>query len=110
MNMNDQRKTSTQDTLLHTCAWCNQYIPPDNEVYGFGARASEGIDLQDKEGQFVSLTLALENKTIFAMVPSQESPARQAGNDLMFITCSHSCAQELKEALESERDVLGSAQ
>jgi hypothetical protein len=106
MHMDDQRRTSTQDTLLHTCAWCNQYIPPDSEVYGFGARASKGVDLKDKEGQFVSLTLALENKTIFAMIPSQESPARQAGYDLMFITCSHSCAEELKEALEAEKDVF----
>jgi hypothetical protein len=107
--MKDQRKTSTLDTLLHTCAWCNQYIAPDDEVYGFGARASKGIDLEDKEGQFVSLMLALENKTIFAMVPPKESPASEAGYDLMFITCSQACAEELKEALESEKDVLGDA-
>ncbi|HZD58311.1 MAG TPA: hypothetical protein VE136_16385 [Anaerolineales bacterium] len=107
--MNDQRKTSAQDTLLHTCAWCNQFIDSEDEVYGFGARASKGINLKDKEGQFVSLMLALENKTIFAMVPPQESPARQAGYDLMFITCSQSCAEELKEALESEKDASGDA-
>lgn len=107
--MNNQRRTSTQDSLFHTCAWCNRYIAPEDEVYGFGARASQGIDLEDKEGQFVSLMLALENKTIFAMVPPQESPARQAGYDLMFITCSQSCAEELKEALELEKDALGDA-
>lgn len=75
-------------------------------MYGFGAKASQRVELEDKEGEFVSLDLALEDKTIFAMVPTDESPARQAGYDLMFITCSQACAEELKDALEIEKDVF----
>lgn len=75
-------------------------------MYGFGAKASQKVELEDKEGQFVSLDLALEDKTTFAMVPPQESPARLAGYDLVFITCSQTCAEELKAALEVEKDVF----
>ncbi|HEX6306099.1 MAG TPA: hypothetical protein VFZ76_18005 [Anaerolineales bacterium] len=52
------------------------------------------------------MDLALEDKTIFAMVPPGESPASLAGYDLMFITCSQTCAEELKVALEIEKDVF----
>lgn len=91
---------------MHTCAWCNQFIDAEAEAFGFGAKASPDINLEDKEGQFVSLDLALEDRTTFAMVPPPESPARRAGYDLMFITCSQSCAEDLKNALELEKDVF----
>lgn len=102
----DPEEKFRRDRLLHTCAWCNQFIGEGSEVFGFGAKASPAISLEDKGGQFVSLDLTLEDKTIFALVPPQESPARQAGYDLMFITCSQSCAEELKNALELEKDVF----
>jgi hypothetical protein len=31
-------------------------------MYGFGAKASPGVNLSDKEGEFVSLILALTKK------------------------------------------------
>ncbi len=100
-------KNNTQtDPLLHICAWCNQVIQKDDEVFGFGAKASHGIDLSNKEGEFVSLNLALRDKTVFALVPSSTSTAKTGGYDLIFITCSEGCAQALKDALELEKDVF----
>jgi hypothetical protein len=100
-------KNNTQtDRLLHICAWCNKDIQENDEVFGFGAKASHGIDLSDKEGQFVSLNLALLDKTVFALVPSISSTAKTGGYDLVFITCSEDCAQSLKDALELEKDVF----
>ena len=96
------------DRLLHICAWCNKDIQKDDEVFGFGAEASHGIDLSDKEGEFVSLTLALRDKTVFALVPSSSSNAKSEGYGLIFINCSEDCAQSLKDALELERDVFDS--
>ena len=95
-----------RDKLLHTCAWCTQTIKGDTGVYGFGAKARPGVDLSDKEGQFVTMTLALSKKTIIALVPTHFSTAKAEGYDLVFMTCSQECAQELKEALEFERDVF----
>jgi hypothetical protein len=94
------------DRLLHICAWCNQDIPDNEDVYGFGAKANQAMELSDKEGQFVSLSLTLQDKTIFALVPSSSSVADVEGYDLVFITCSEDCAQSLKDALDLERDVF----
>ncbi|MBE9474244.1 MAG: hypothetical protein IMY85_05080 [Chloroflexi bacterium] len=94
------------DRLLHTCAWCAQEILEDEDIFGFGAKASQAVDLSDKEGQFVSLNLALQDKTIFALIPSSSSAADIEGYDLIFITCSEGCAQSLKDALDLERDVF----
>jgi hypothetical protein len=94
------------DRLLHICAWCSQDIQEDEEVFGFGAKASQGVDLSDKEGEFVSFNLALRDKTVFALVPSTSSTAKTDGYDLIFLTCSEDCAQSLKDALELERDVF----
>jgi hypothetical protein len=97
---------AVHDRLMRTCAWCNQLIPADAEVYGFGARAREGLTLEDKEGQFVSLKLALTDKTVFALVTAEHSAAKESGYDLLFITCSQDCAESLKDALEFEKDVF----
>ena len=56
---------------MHTCAWCNQEIKEDEDIFGFGAKASQNIDLEGKEGEFVSLNLALREKTVFALVPEK---------------------------------------
>ena len=100
------KKNTPTDQLLNICTWCNQVIKEDDEVFGFGAKASHGIELSDKEGEFVSLNLALQDKTVFALVPSSTSTAKTGGYDLILITCSEDCAQSLKDALELERDVF----
>jgi hypothetical protein len=100
------KKPKSQEALLHTCAWCNRRIPTDAEIFGFGAKARSGVDLADKEGEFISLKLNLEDKTVFAIVTPDESPVRQTGYDFMFITCSQACAMTLKDALDLERDVF----
>ena len=96
-----------RERLLRTCAWCNVEIPPDAEVFGFGAKASERVDLSDKEGEFVSLELPLAGKTVFALVPTAGSPVRAQGYDLVFLACSQDCAESLKDALDFEKDVYG---
>jgi hypothetical protein len=94
------------EKLLHICAWCLQPISPGSETFGFGAKARRGIDLADKEGQFVSLKLAIPNRIVVALVPTSTSTAKAEGYDLVFITCSESCAEDLKDALDLERDVF----
>ena len=97
---------SKEVDLFHQCAWCENPIHEDQDYFGFGAKASNDIDLIDKAGQFVSLNLSLQEKTIFALVPEPLSPGLLEGHDLVFITCSEDCASSLKEALDLERDVF----
>ena len=92
--------------LMHTCAWCNQEIKEDEDIFGFGAKASQNIDLEGKEGEFVSLNLALREKTVFAFVPEKTNDTNVAGYDLIFITCSEDCAQSLKDEIDLEREVF----
>jgi predicted RNA polymerase sigma factor len=94
------------EKLLRICTWCNREIPSESDAFGFGATASQKIDLTEQEGKFVSLQLALSDKTVVALVPRADSSIRKDGFDLVFVTCSPDCAEELKRALELERDVL----
>jgi hypothetical protein len=103
--MDKKSKKETRNHLMNICAWCTLPIPPGGDQFGFGAQASRGIDLNDKEGQFVSILLLLSNKTTIALVLPEGSPAKESGYDLFFITCSQDCAEQLKEAVELELDV-----
>ena len=97
---------SPQETLLLTCAWCYRRLSDDEEIFGFGANANPELELTDREGEFVTLSLSLTEKTIVALVAQKESNAKEASYDLLFLTCSEECAHDLKDALELERDVF----
>jgi len=97
---------SPQETLLHACAWCNRRLSDDEETFGFGAKANPELELRDRQGEFITLSLILTEKTIVAFVATEESPAKVAGFDLLFLTCSEECAHDLKDALELEKDVF----
>ena len=97
---------SPQETLLHVCAWCNRRLSNDEETFGFGAKANPELELKDRQGEFITLSLILTEKTIVAYVATEESPAKEAGFDLFFLTCSEECAHDLKDALELEQDVF----
>jgi len=94
------------ERLLHTCTWCLNSIPKGVERFAFGVKASEAIDLTEKQGEFVALKLLLKEKTVVALVTTQDSEAREQGFDLMFLTCSQVCAEKLKDALDMERDIF----
>lgn len=95
-----------------TCAWCGGDIPEGAEVFGTGARIREGIDLCHgsgaREGFLMEVTIS--GKRVPTIVTGLDSEAKKQGNDLMFMTCSLPCAEELKSALERERDVIEKAQ
>jgi hypothetical protein len=95
-----------RERLMHTCTWCLNTIPEGDDRFAFGVKASEAIDLTEKQGEFVSLKLALKDKTLVALVPMRNSEAKEQGFDLIFLTCSQGCAEDLKVALEMERDVF----
>ena len=101
-NMN----SDIRDYLMHTCTWCEKNISDGEGIFAFGFRANEALDLTGKEGSFVSLTLQLLDKPIVALVPTASSEARRMGYDLIFFTCSQACMDDLKEAIQHERDVF----
>jgi hypothetical protein len=87
---------------LPNCAWCEDEIPEDVEVFTIGAKAKPGIDLSEAEGTIIPLSLVLANRTVSALVPIKDSPAARDGHDLIFMVCSRSCAQALSNGLEKD--------
>lgn len=105
-----QAKLATE-RVTSVCAWCKGAIPEGEEVFGTGAKIREGIDFVQglgQEGFLMEVTIA--GKRVPTIVTGRDSEARKQGNDLMFMTCSAECAEDLKEALEHERDIIEKTQ
>ena len=98
------------EDLTSTCTWCGKRVSEDVEVFGLGARARAGVDLRGVEGTIIPLSLGSLSKTVHAIVPTGDSEAKKAGNDLMFLACSRRCAESLKEALQSELNLFSSVE
>jgi hypothetical protein len=84
------------------CAWCRKPIGPEDEVFSVGARARPWVRLP--EGGVLALALDAEHRRVLAIVPTRDSDAKRAGNDLLFATCSQACAEALREALQKQID------
>ena len=93
-----------QATLAVMCAWCHRIIAEDEERFARGARAreSERHKITGKGGSVVSIKLTVMDREILAIVPTDESPAKAEGNDVVFQTCSTACADELEHTLMEE--------
>jgi len=103
----DWQARAAADMLTGKCAWCGGEIPEGGEVFGTGARIREGIDFVQggsEDGFFMEVTI--DGRRVPTIVTGKDSDARKQGNDLMFMTCSLNCAEELKKALERERDII----
>ena len=85
--------------VIKACAWCRTRIPPDAEHIAISARVRLGVDLRGTEGTAVPLALVSIPKTIYAIVPPRDSPARKDGKDLVFVVCSDHCGIALQTAL-----------
>ena len=91
-----------EEVAILTCAWCDDEIPDDVEVFTIGAKAQTGVDLSGAQGKTIPLSLIRANKTVSAIVPTRDSPAVKDGYDLIFMVCSQSCAQALSNGLEND--------
>ena len=93
--------------LSRTCSWCGSVVPEDTEVFGMGATAADEAFIEDMKGEFIPLELTMMPKTVRAFVVPDHAEAKAAGQDFMFMTCSQSCADSLKKALERETGMIG---
>jgi len=91
------------EEMSHVCAWCNKVIDKDSEVFAIGAKARKGMNLKPYEGSEIQIALTQINKTVPAIVPTRNSEARKAGNDLLFMVCGKKCGELLKKAVLKER-------
>ena len=87
---------------LSRCAWCQDRIYDDMEVFGFGAKLNPDVDLSEYESHCIQLYLVSSEKPVYMMVTAQDSEAKSEGKDCMFLVCSEGCGKKLKDILEKE--------
>ena len=105
MKIQDQ----SQDALLTMCGWCHRIIGEDEEHLARGAKAwpeAKSI-FRAREGRVVVLELAKGDRQVLGIVPRSDSPAVKEGYDVVFQTCSDSCADALDQRIKTE---MGKAQ
>jgi hypothetical protein len=94
-----------------SCAWCGKDIPEEGEVFAVGAALKGAMEFTSSQGGvnfFMPVTVG--GKVVPAMVTAADSEARQQGNDLMFMTCSETCAQKLRDSLRQEKELVERAE
>jgi len=94
--------TDEQEKFLSLCGWCGGRIGEEQEVFALGAKVNEEFDLHSYKGEIIPITLEKRKKSLFAMVPPDESEAKDEGKDLVFMTCSEGCSGLLRAALNQE--------
>jgi hypothetical protein len=100
--MSRRTRRISQEQATNQCAWCNKKIGPDDELFSVGAKAQPWVKLP--EGGVLELSVDATHKRVLAIVAARDSPAKQAGNDLLFATCSQECGDALKSALQKQID------
>ncbi len=100
--MSRRKRRISQEQATNQCAWCKTPIAPDDELFSVGAKARPWVKLP--EGGVLELSVDATHKRVLAIVPARDSPAKQAGNDLLFATCSQACGDALKSALQKQID------
>ena len=98
--------TSKQERFLLTCGWCGKRIKKTSEVFTVGAQARPGFHLEQHEGEIIELALILADRKVSAMIPMNDSEAKRRGNDFLFVVCSQKCGNELKRALQAEKNLI----
>lgn len=87
------------------CAWCGAVLQVPETTWL--VKAQTVVDRPEYVGEFVPLELAKSGRTITGFFVTSDSPAKRAGIDVIFSTCSPGCISALKEALREEADNLG---
>jgi hypothetical protein len=90
----------SQHELQTRCAWGHQYMPEDEECFGAGAKLNPAGKrmIEGREGTLTTLK-APDGHEIIVIVPTKESDARRAGNDIFFQACSEVCCEKISAAL-----------
>jgi endogenous inhibitor of DNA gyrase (YacG/DUF329 family) len=93
------------EDVLSRCAWCGKGIDEEAEVYGFGAKFCQDVDLSEYESQVIELKILTKDRIVPMMITAKGSDAKKAGHDAMFMTCSNECANEMRNALLEETSI-----
>ena len=100
------KRDKTWQASGYKCGWCGDDIPEDTELFGIGAKARPDIDIRELRGKVIDVFLARRARKVQALVVTEESPAKKEGKDLLFVACSESCAEALRQAVGREIELV----
>lgn len=84
------------------CGWCGKAIGEDDPVVAVGGRVHEGIDLSLMAGKVIELAFDVSGRTVLAAVTAFDSDAKAEGKDIIFMTCSDVCGEQVQSAFADE--------
>ncbi len=90
---------------MSKCAWCGKEIDEESAVYAFGIKFQPGVDLTEYEGKLIALSIITKDKKVPMLVTTEDSEAKEDGNDAMFMTCSNECGMEMRDILMEEKSI-----
>jgi len=79
-----RRGSDREREIARRCAFCNRAVPEDHEVFGFGARARPGADLEQHRGRIIEILVATLDRKIPMVVVGADSAAAREGCDCYF--------------------------
>lgn len=89
------------------CSWCGKDTA-GGPVFTLSASFNEkGKSFAEEEGYIDEFKFS-DGKEIWVMITGEKSPAKNNGQDMLFMCCSNKCARKLKEKLKAEKDFLDS--
>jgi hypothetical protein len=96
------------DDAIHTCAWCSKIIPDNSEIFSLGVKARPEAHIERYAGRAIIISIVTVGKKVPAIIPTNDSDAKKAGNDLLFAACSENCALAMKKVLQEEKKIFDS--
>ncbi|MCK8825658.1 hypothetical protein [Fuchsiella alkaliacetigena] len=91
-----------EQQLKDECCWCGSNMS-SGDLWSVEARFNENSKLTVKEEGYIKEGFSIGNKeNIWILIIGKKSPAKKQGVDILFITCSKRCAQELRENLKED--------
>ncbi len=100
-----KRKTPKIKKVMSTCSWCGSKIKSTEPVYALGCKKRPEADISKYEKKVMPVKISTIERTLWSIVPSDDSDARKEGKDFLFTLCSEKCGYQLKEALEIEKEL-----
>ena len=96
--------------VVERCTWCGISLTPHLQVVIAGGRFAGGsARLEELRGHIVQVQMAHAAAPVTAIVPLPDTPAHQAGYDLLFVLCSAACRDALDAAIGDEAMILSIA-
>ncbi|WP_066196628.1 MULTISPECIES: hypothetical protein [Gracilibacillus] len=87
---------------MFECAYCGKKIGDNQSLKAIDVKFHKGFDYSNREGEVVSIYFHTLKRKVPMIVTTADSPAKEQGQDGLFVVCSNLCGKKLQSALRQE--------